>query len=577
MIMQHLNQLKHNCRIIFLIPLLGLALLATLGSGCYLSQEKEQSLNNMPETGSNSSVQPSASDSGFGNKQKNSLHGQKTGTEDSENSRLLKFSCSQNSTGARLGFEFSRMREPRVSRSNANNTLLLRFPGAKLPDSISWEQKTAGLQMDLALKSAGKPLLFRLYHSGLRDYSWFVLPQSGTFGPRFVLDLRFKPLENKQNPKDNQTYSWVKKKRYAYKIKKGDYLYAIFKRHKVSPTQRQKVLQGIREINPDLDDLNHLQTGQVVYFPGFFKEVSSIRIPSVPDFDSFVPTAEYKVRSGEHLLQIMRDRIDLSYEQIYDEFMQLVRELNSEVENLDRLGKGQKIVLPLPPQRELNRSEPQADTSGGTKRTRQEFSANFFSNSREQYNTLQSAQNSFSQASRPGNPDNYKQDIQRLRRTLKRNPDNVQARLGLARIYHRKGASEEAGSILEQGIRRFPEQVAIRIQYARILIDKGRFRAALQVLEMQSPPKLKEQEGYYALIAYSRRQLAEYGKAAHLYRALTLNQPGKGKWWIGWGLCLEKQGRMDRAIEAYNRAVGCKEISGELKSFARERKNKLDR
>jgi|GEM_PF-1791445 len=575
--MQYPNQLKLNFLIILLIPLLGLALLATLGSGCYLSQEKEQSWNNRAESASNSSGQSSASKSGFANRDKNSLPENKTRDRNLRDSRLLHFSCSRNSTAARLSFEFSRMREPRVSRANANNTLLVRFPGAKLPDAISWDQKTAGLQINLSLKSAGSPLLFRLHHSGLRDHSWFFLPQSKTFGPRCVLNLEFNPLEHQQGSPDDNTDNWIRNKRYAYRIQKGDYLYQIFKRHNVPPSDRQRVLKRIQAINSDLGDLDYLQAGEIVYFPGFFKEVASIRIPSVPNFDSFVPTAEYKVRSGEHLVGILRNRLGLGYKLVYDEFMQLVRELNPEVDNLDRLTKGQKIVLPLPPQRELNISEPPADTSGNKKKTRQEFSANFFTNSRDQYNTLQSAENSFSQARPPEDLAGFKQDIQQLRRTLDRKPDKLQARLSLARIYHRKGASEEAAHILEKGIRISPEQVELRVQYARILIDQGRFRAALQVLEMQSPPKLREQQGYYALLAYCKRQLADYREAAELYRALTLNEPGNGKWWTGWGLCLEKQGQRDRAREAYDRAVDCAGISRELNSFARERKNKLDR
>jgi len=567
---QHPHMFKNKLSILFVLLLLGGAVWVILGSGCYFLQENKRSV---VAKGENSSAGSNLSDtrkSGIAGKNKDSAPGGRT--VHAPNSRLLRLTCSGNGTWARLGFELSRMPDPGVSRQNS--TLRIRFPGARLPNADTWEEKTAGLQMDLALQSVAHPLELRLDIPGLREYKSFVLPESEIYGPRFVLELRSR--ERNHDSEGETPLKWVDKRRYAYKIKKGEWLYDIFKRHQVSPAHRPKLLRRIREINPSLQDPNDLQTGQIVYFPAFFKQVFQVKITSVPNWDSFVPAAKYKVRPGEHLVEIMRKRIGLGYEQIYDEYIRLVRALNPSEGNLDRLEKGQEIVLPLPPQREMHKSNSHNDNSQAKNKEKHKFSADFFTAKNRKRCAPQTGQNNPSgQRSSKNNPGVFSRRARRLQEKLQRDPGNKLARLRLSRIYRQKGASEKAGSILEQGISMYPKQVEFRVRYARILIEQERFQAALQVLQMPSPPKLDQKQGYYALLAYTRRQLSQYRKAADLYRALTLNQPEQGKWWLGWGLCLQKQGRTDIAIKAYSRALRCSGMSRELKSFARQRRKNL--
>jgi len=144
--------------------------------------------------------------------------------------------------------------------------------------------------------------------------------------------------------------------RYAYQIEKGDHVYDILRRFKISSELRPRILQQTKELNPHIEDLDRVEPGQIVYFPRSVKKHSNFTIPEVPNFESPVPTTSYTVRSGEHLGQILRQKAKLSDRLIFDEYLELFRKLNPQIEDPDYLEVGQRINLPLPPEREREKS-----------------------------------------------------------------------------------------------------------------------------------------------------------------------------------------------------------------------------
>jgi len=142
-----------------------------------------------------------------------------------------------------------------------------------------------------------------------------------------------------------------KSERYAYRIEKGDHVYDILRRFKIPSEKRPQILQRTKELNPHIEDLNRIEPGQIVYFPDSVKQHSDFTVPEVPSFESPVPTTTYTVKSGEHLGQILRQNVGLSDRLIFDEYLELFRKLNPEIEDPNILEVGQRITVPLPPER----------------------------------------------------------------------------------------------------------------------------------------------------------------------------------------------------------------------------------
>jgi|GEM_PF-2883555 len=133
-----------------------------------------------------------------------------------------------------------------------------------------------------------------------------------------------------------------------------------------------------------------------------------------------------------------------------------------------------------------------------------------------------------------------------------------------------------AAELLRRRLRRNPKNTALRTRYAKILISEQRYRRALQALQVKNPPNVQENTAYYALAAYAQRKLERHERAAQIYQTLVENEPQKGKWWMGLGLCLERSGRIQGAQKAYERALGSSGLDKDVRDFLQQRKKRLD-
>ncbi|MCF8030324.1 MAG: LysM peptidoglycan-binding domain-containing protein [Desulfohalobiaceae bacterium] len=57
------------------------------------------------------------------------------------------------------------------------------------------------------------------------------------------------------------------KERYAYRIKKGDHVYDILRRFKISSELRPRILERTKEFNPQIEDADRLEVGQRITIP----------------------------------------------------------------------------------------------------------------------------------------------------------------------------------------------------------------------------------------------------------------------------------------------------------------------
>jgi predicted Zn-dependent protease len=143
----------------------------------------------------------------------------------------------------------------------------------------------------------------------------------------------------------------------------------------------------------------------------------------------------------------------------------------------------------------------------------------------------------------------------KLKRLLDDRPDNVEARLLLARLYIENGRPRSAGELLEEGLETGPEDSGIAALYGRLLLEQDRVATARAVLE-EHAPAVQSDPDYHLLLAMAHRRAGDQDAAIAAYRRLTKTSPSMGAAWVGLGVSLEAQGDIRGARTAYQRATG---------------------
>ena len=142
-------------------------------------------------------------------------------------------------------------------------------------------------------------------------------------------------------------------------IGKGDSLWRILVDEKGLPGQKfQSYIVVIRGLNPQLKNLDVLRIGDKVFIPLRPDQVLEARKKSEPATNSSSAsgsgvTTDYRIKTGEHLYQILRSQLKLADERKLAQYYALVKDLNPERKDWDTLVEGETIRLPtLGPTRE---------------------------------------------------------------------------------------------------------------------------------------------------------------------------------------------------------------------------------
>jgi len=131
-------------------------------------------------------------------------------------------------------------------------------------------------------------------------------------------------------------------------IGRGDSLWRILVEEKGVPGQKfRSYLVLIRGLNPQVNNLDVLRIGDKIFVPLQLEEAGDGRTvaQSVTSSRSGT-TVDYRVKSGEHLYQILREQLKLTDERKVAQYYALVRDLNPERNNWDTLLGGEVIRLP---------------------------------------------------------------------------------------------------------------------------------------------------------------------------------------------------------------------------------------
>lgn len=140
-------------------------------------------------------------------------------------------------------------------------------------------------------------------------------------------------------------------------VGRGDSLWRILVQEKGLPEKRfRSYLVVIRGLNPQVKNLDVLRVGDSIFIPlrpdeTLGNEAASAKTNAPATNSTTGATVSYRVKAGEYLYQILRDRLGISDNRQVANYSALVKDLNPERKNWDLLQEGDTILLPTPGQR----------------------------------------------------------------------------------------------------------------------------------------------------------------------------------------------------------------------------------
>lgn len=127
-------------------------------------------------------------------------------------------------------------------------------------------------------------------------------------------------------------------------VKKGESMTTILR----AQAGHGRVTQAmIRELNPEIRDMNRIYPGQQILLPLPEKEGTSARLPEKPEPS---PPAEtlYRIREGDSISRIILTVLNVKPSEALPTY-RIIRKLNPDIENLNRIRAGQTLRLPATP------------------------------------------------------------------------------------------------------------------------------------------------------------------------------------------------------------------------------------
>jgi hypothetical protein len=138
------------------------------------------------------------------------------------------------------------------------------------------------------------------------------------------------------------------------RIAPGDSLWRILIQEKGLSSKRfAEYIVVIRGLNPGLSPNGALRIGETIFIPLRPDEVLQVQNAPSKDTRAAVSqpgkgaTQEYRIRQGDHLYQILRERLGIADERQLAIYYALVKDLNPQKKNWDLLVEGETIRLPV--------------------------------------------------------------------------------------------------------------------------------------------------------------------------------------------------------------------------------------
>lgn len=159
---------------------------------------------------------------------------------------------------------------------------------------------------------------------------------------------------------------------------------------------------------------------------------------------------------------------------------------------------------------------------------------------------------------------------EQLRQALASDPHHEQARLTLAEMLIRQKRIAEAQMIVFEGIAYATDQLPFVIELAKIYLEKGDVDRARNVLE-QYEDAPEGNASYFGLLAAVYQRSGKHELALPAFEKALRLDPREARWWLGFGISLEKTGNLQSAATAYRRVIESPSATPAILKWVRNR------
>ncbi|HEY6772736.1 MAG TPA: tetratricopeptide repeat protein [Oxalicibacterium sp.] len=161
-----------------------------------------------------------------------------------------------------------------------------------------------------------------------------------------------------------------------------------------------------------------------------------------------------------------------------------------------------------------------------------------------------------------------------LEHVLQEVPVHIGARQTLIALLLRAGQQDEAMRCAKEGLDIDMRQPGLAMILARLQVEKGAQQTAIATLQ-NSLPHAADQPDYRAFLAALLQRAGRQKEAVEQYLLAVRAVPQNGIWWMGLGISLQADGRMEEARQAFSRSRETSSLSPELRAFVEQKLKQL--
>lgn len=161
-----------------------------------------------------------------------------------------------------------------------------------------------------------------------------------------------------------------------------------------------------------------------------------------------------------------------------------------------------------------------------------------------------------------------------LEQALQFDPQHSLALQTLVGVLLENKRSDEAIRRLQDGLAADRTQPALAMMLARLQVDKNYLKPAIDTLQ-RTLPYATERADYVAFLAALFQRDARHKEAIENYLVALRQSPQNGIWWMGLGISLQSEGRLQEARDAYRQANSTNTLPPELSAFVDQKLNQI--
>jgi tetratricopeptide (TPR) repeat protein len=162
----------------------------------------------------------------------------------------------------------------------------------------------------------------------------------------------------------------------------------------------------------------------------------------------------------------------------------------------------------------------------------------------------------------------YEEAIDQLESNPMVTLENDKAAAMLTKIYIIKKDYAKAQKLGARSLELFPLNVELRRLLAQVYFIEKDYKKSQEILQASSP-EMRDHLDYYELLAGVMLKVKNYDTASGVYRKMLTINSNKSDWWAGLGITLQAQGKINLALESYNRALRINNMDANLLGYVK--------